>query len=118
MMTGRLETFLSFNRQYLDQVGSEDSLGRTIWALGFLIYSFPNESYQKLGLEIFKKSLPFFKHLKDLRGIANTILGMSYYTKRFPDDKTARDLMFEMTYKIINIYNKENLMTGIGLKIL
>jgi glycosyltransferase involved in cell wall biosynthesis len=104
---GSFRNFLSFNRNYLDEIGSEDSFGRTIWALGFLIYSFPKESYHELGLDIFKKSVPFFKQLKHLRGVANTILGMSYYIKRFPEDKIMKELIFEMTYKLVNIYNIE-----------
>jgi glycosyltransferase involved in cell wall biosynthesis len=34
---GNFRNFLSFSREYLDEVGSEDSFGRTIWALGHLI---------------------------------------------------------------------------------
>ncbi|MCX6164895.1 MAG: glycosyltransferase family 4 protein [Ignavibacteriae bacterium] len=104
---GSFRNFLSFSRNYLDEIGSEDSFGRTIWALGFLIYSFPEDSYHQLGLDIFKKSLPFFKQLKHLRGIANTIIGMSYYLKRFPEDEETKILMYEITYKLINIYNIE-----------
>nr|MBC8489343.1 glycosyltransferase [Bacteroidota bacterium] len=104
---GSFRNFLSFSRNYLDEIGSEDSFGRTIWALGFLIYCFPKDSYHQLGLDIFKKSIPFFKQLKHLRGIANTIIGMSFFLKRFPEDKIIKDLMYEMTYKLINSYNKE-----------
>jgi hypothetical protein len=104
---GSFKNFLSFSRNYLDEIGSEDSFGRTIWALGYLIYSYPKDSYHKLGLEIFNKSLPFFKKLKSIRGIANTILGLSSYLKRFPQDNNSSELMYELTYKLINIYNKE-----------
>jgi glycosyltransferase involved in cell wall biosynthesis len=104
---GSFRNFLSFSRNYLDEIGSEDSFGRTIWALGFLIYSFPKESYHQLGLDIFKNSIPFCKQLKHLRGIANTIIGLSYYIKRFPEDEETKILMYEMTYKLINIYNLE-----------
>lgn len=104
---GSFKNFLSFSRTYLDKRGSEDSFGRTIWALGYLIYSFPNDSYHKLSLELFNKSKPFFKQLKSIRGIANTILGLSYYVKRFPEDEAIRDIMYEMTVEIVTIYNKE-----------
>ena len=30
-----------------------------------------------------------------MSGIANTILGMSYYLKRFPDDATCKVIMYE-----------------------
>src|SRR5690606_30934772 len=34
---GTFRNFLSFNRNFLDDVGSEDSFGRTIWVLGYLM---------------------------------------------------------------------------------
>jgi glycosyltransferase involved in cell wall biosynthesis len=104
---GSFRNFLSFSRNYLDEIGSEDSFGRTIWALGFLIYSYPKDSYHKLGLEIYNKSIPFFTKLKSIRGIANTLLGMSNYLKRFPEDESSKQLMYELTYKLINTYNAE-----------
>jgi hypothetical protein len=104
---GSFRNFLSFNRNYLDEVGSEDAFGRTIWALGYLIYIFPKDSYHQLALDIFNNSISFFKNLKHLRGIANTILGLSYYLKRFPENGAIKDTMHELTYKLINIYNSE-----------
>lgn len=104
---GSFRNFLSFSRNYIDEIGSEDSFGRTIWALGFLINNSPNESYHRVSLDIFQKSIPYFKQLKDMRGIANTILGISYYLKKFPEDGTTKEIMCEMTNKIINFYNIE-----------
>jgi hypothetical protein len=34
---GTFRNFLSFSRNFLDEVGSEDSFGRTIWALGLFV---------------------------------------------------------------------------------
>jgi len=38
---GTFRNFMSFNRNFLDEVGSEDSFGRTIWALGYLLGNAP-----------------------------------------------------------------------------
>jgi glycosyltransferase involved in cell wall biosynthesis len=104
---GSFRNFLSFNRNYLDKVGSEDSFGRTIWALGYLIYGNPEDSYHQISLDIFKKAFPYFKKLKHLRGLANSIIGISYYLKRFPEDAATNEIMYKMTYKLINAFNKE-----------
>ncbi|MFW5755439.1 MAG: glycosyltransferase family 4 protein, partial [Tangfeifania sp.] len=53
---GNFRNFLSFSRQYLDEYGSEDSFGRTIWALGYLLRFPPNDSFRQIGREIFFKS--------------------------------------------------------------
>nr|WP_121273454.1 glycosyltransferase family 4 protein [Pedobacter schmidteae] len=83
---GSFRNFLSFTRQYLDEIGSEDSFGRTIWALGYLINNAPNNSYREFARELFNKSVPHFKNLKHLRGIGNTMIGLSSYLTAHPDD--------------------------------
>ncbi len=42
---GTFRNFLGFDRNFLDEKGSEDSFGRTIWALGTLVRFPPNDSY-------------------------------------------------------------------------
>lgn len=84
---GNFRNFLSFNRNYLDEVGSEDSFGRTIWSLGYLISSGPNNSYREFGKELFSHSIPHFAALNYIRGKANTIIGLAYYLSAHPGDE-------------------------------
>ncbi|MCX2430403.1 MULTISPECIES: glycosyltransferase [unclassified Pedobacter] len=84
---GNFRNFLSFNRNYLDEIGSEDAFGRTIWSLGYLIGVAPNNSYREFGRELFFNAVPHFKGLKHLRGMANTLIGISYYLLAHPGDK-------------------------------
>ena len=84
---GNFRNFLSFKREYLDEVGSEDSFGRTIWALGYLINNAPNNSYREFATELFIKSIPHFAQLKHLRGLANTMIGLSSFLKAHPSDE-------------------------------
>lgn len=84
---GNFRNFLSFRREYLDEVGTEDSFGRTIWALGYLINNAPNNSYKEFAKELFVKSIPHFSQLKHLRGLANTMIGLSSYLKAQPYDE-------------------------------
>src|SRR5690606_3767799 len=76
---GYFRNFLSYDRQFLETEGSEDSFGRTIWSLGYLIHAAPNNSYREFGQELLFKSVPHFKNLTHLRGICNSIIGISYY---------------------------------------
>jgi glycosyltransferase involved in cell wall biosynthesis len=84
---GNFRNFLSFKREYLDEVGSDDSFGRTIWALGFLINNAPNNSYREFAKDLFFRSIPHFNKLTHLRGLANTIIGLSSYLKASPNDE-------------------------------
>ncbi len=85
--SGNFRNFLSFSRQYLDESGSEDSFGRTIWALGYLLKFPPNDSFRQIGREIFFKSVQHFEKIKTIRGAANTVMGISYYLKVAPNDE-------------------------------
>lgn len=102
---GTFRNFLSFNRNYLDEVGSEDCFGRTIWALGYLIKESPNDSYYQISKEIFLNSVNQFEKLVYLRGIANTIIGISYYLKSFPTDEVMLGKLYNLSMKLVNSYN-------------
>ena len=104
---GTFRNFLSFDRKFLDERGSEDSFGRALWALGHLVRFPPNDAYFELGKEMFSKAYPNFKKLKSIRGLANTIVGISYWLHRFPSDEGMNKTLKEMTNKIIEMYKRE-----------
>ncbi len=99
---GTFRNFLSFSRNYLDKVGSEDSFGRTIWALGYLLGNAPNDAYYQTGKLLFFNASPNFEKLKSIRSIANTMIGISYYLKSNPSD----DSMTERLRNFANILIK------------
>lgn len=84
---GNFRNFLSFSRQYLDEVGSEDSFGRTVWALGYLIRFAPNNSYREFAYELYHRSIQHFDALEHLRGRANTVIGVCHYLMQHPTDE-------------------------------
>ncbi len=102
--TGTFRNFLSFNRQFLDEEGSEDSFGRTIWALGYLISHSPKLSYKEFGTELFGNSVRHFDKLIHLRGIANTIIGISYYLKSHSSDEKMLQKMNKMAGKLTDAF--------------
>ena len=103
---GTFRNFLSFSRNFLDEVGSEDSFGRTIWALGYLLANAPNDAYFQTGKSIFFKAYPNFSKLEAIRSIANTMVGISYYLKSNPHDESMIDLLKELAYKLIMHYDE------------
>jgi glycosyltransferase involved in cell wall biosynthesis len=103
---GNFRNFLSFDRRYLDEVGSEDSFGRTIWSLGYLINCAAHNSYREFATELFHKSFPHFKMLKHLRGMANTIIGISLYLEATPGDEGMINEMVNLTQPLIDAYER------------
>jgi len=105
---GTFKNFLSFNRNFLDEVGSEDSFGRTIWALGYLLSNPPNDSYYQTGKELFFNASQNFEKLQSIRGISNTIVGISYYLKGNPSDDAMIEGLRNLTYKLIKQYEENS----------
>ncbi|MBE9584385.1 glycosyltransferase family 4 protein [Mucilaginibacter sp. JRF] len=102
---GNFRNFLSFDRRYLDEIGSEDSFGRTVWALGHLIGCAASNSYREFALEIFQKSYPHFRALKYLRGMANTIIGISLYLQAVPADEGMMQELVRLTQPLVDAFN-------------
>lgn len=103
---GSFRNFLSYRKDFLDKVGSEDSFGRAIWALGYLIRYSPNEAYFELGKEMFFQAVPNFEKLKTIRGIANTVIGLSHYLKRFSGDESTFKILKKVVMKLVHQYKK------------
>ncbi len=103
---GTFKNFLSFNRNYLDEVGSEDSFGKTIWALGYLLANPPNDAYYQTGRLVFFNASPNFEKLKSIRSIANTMIGISYYLKSNPSDDSMTERLRNLAQNLIKHYEE------------
>jgi glycosyltransferase involved in cell wall biosynthesis len=101
---GTFRNFLSFSRNYLDELGSEDSFGRTIWALGYLLGNAPNDAYYQTGKLIFFNAAVHFESLESIRGIANTMIGICYYLKNNPSDDSMTERLRNLANKLIKQY--------------
>lgn len=117
---GRFHNFMTYDHQFLDKVGSEDSFGRTVWAIGYLFGYAPYDGYYQLGTEIFFKAAPHFESLQSIRSIAYTIIGICHYLDHKPNDEgmiermriLARRLKKEyQENKTANWYWYESLLT-------
>ena len=105
---GSFRNMLSFNRSFLDDRGSEDAYGRTIWALGYLLNHAPNDSYFQSGRMIFFNALPYISQLTHIRAIAATIIGISYYLKSNPSDDGMLELLKKQTDILVSAYDENS----------
>lgn len=103
---GLFRNFLNFRREYVEEVGSEDAFGRTIWALGYLMRYAPNSSYREFGLDMYRKAFPHFSTLRYLRGIADTIIGLTHYLACYPTDEGMLDCLACLTGKLLDAYRQ------------
>lgn len=104
---GYFKNFLGYNRVSTEERGSEDSFGRTILALGYLINEGPSHTLVRAGQELFSKAFPHTKEIRSIRGIANAIIGICQYIKfHFPDDRKSSTVV-ELANKMTKMY-KDN----------
>jgi hypothetical protein len=102
--TGAFRNFMSYTKVCLEERGSEDSFGRTMMALGFLVNQGPNKGLIKTGADIFVKAYVHIDKLISIRGIANSIVGVCQYIKyNYPDDLKT-DLVTDLADKMVKMY--------------
>jgi hypothetical protein len=106
MKDGRLHNFLSYDRRFLDDAGSDDSLGRALWASGSVINSNLDEEKKLLAKEIFDKALPHALNSTSHRAKAFTALGLSQYQRAYPKDKTLSLRMTKLIEQLLKIYKQ------------
>lgn len=89
---GRFCNFFSFGLEYLDDVGSEDSYGRTIWALGYLLQDGHHADLHPLAREIFSRALPHVLSLQSVRAAGYCLLGHLYFLEAYPNASDVQDV--------------------------
>lgn len=97
---GSFHNELTYDRKFSDKKESEDALGRTIWALGYLIRLAPADGYFQFAKDKFSRFYPHFRNLQSNRGLANAIIGLCHFLKRYPDNEKVMKTLYVFTQKI------------------
>jgi len=81
----RFHNFMSFDQIFLDDVGSEDSFGRTLWACGCALEANIHENVKKVARQLVDEALRWVPMLYSPRGRAFSILGLRSYARAYPE---------------------------------
>jgi hypothetical protein len=101
---GKLHNFLSYDRHFLDLVGSEDSMGRTLWACGYTINSTLTKEKKLVAKEIFDKTLPWIHGFTSPRAKAFALMGLYFYQKTYYGDKNLILNIKKVANQLLNHY--------------
>jgi glycosyltransferase involved in cell wall biosynthesis len=96
--TRRFRNFMSYDRRWLEAQGSEDSHGRTLWALGECARCDTDPSRRRWAAALFKTALPAAEQFRSPRAWAFTLLGLDAYCALVVGDLAAgrmRDVLVE-----------------------
>jgi glycosyltransferase involved in cell wall biosynthesis len=101
--TRRFRNFMGFNRTWLEGSGSEDSHGRTLWALGECARKDASLSRRRWAQALFAEALPTAEGFRSPRAWAFTLLGLDAYCTMAPDDLHAREVRHSLAGRLMSI---------------
>jgi glycosyltransferase involved in cell wall biosynthesis len=102
--TGRFRNFLSYERQWLETEGSEDSHGRALWGLGIVLGRSKSPGLRGTAGRLFESALPAIRTFSSPRAWAFAVLGLQEYLDYFPGDRAALQMRDEIAHRLVDIY--------------
>jgi glycosyltransferase involved in cell wall biosynthesis len=100
----RMHNYMSYDRAWLNDKGSEDCHGRALWSLGYTVCFAPNDGVLGLSSEIFKKAISPSLTFSSPRAWAYCILGCLYFLKRFRGDTETKHIITELSNRLITLF--------------
>lgn len=104
--TRRFRNFMGFNRNWLEDMGSEDSHARALWGLGTALARSRNEGHRKLSNLLFEQALPPIKDFSSPRAWAYGIIAIHEYFRRFEGDREVNRIRKILTEKLLKLWRQ------------
>ncbi len=104
--SGRFRNFLTYARTWGESVGSDDSHGRALWALGTVVARAADPNRRNLAVELFGAALPALTHLSSPRSWAYGLLGIGEYLTAFPEHETALAMRSLLSARLMDLYRR------------
>lgn len=102
---GYFRNFMSYDRRWLEEEGSEDSFGRTMWALGYTVsYTYSDNFYYHSNY-LFHEGLKKASSIKHPKALAYLILGLCHYLQKY-DDAGVHHLLKQKTDMLYAFFEK------------
>jgi glycosyltransferase involved in cell wall biosynthesis len=103
---GRYRNFLSFDRRWLEEIGSEDSHGRAVWALGTVLGRTANEGLRGMASRLFEVSLQSLLGFKSPRAWAFGLIAIHEYLRKLSGDLGVRDARITLAERLMALYRQ------------
>jgi glycosyltransferase involved in cell wall biosynthesis len=102
--TRRFRNFMDYQRNWLEESGSDDSHGRALWALGTVLGRSNTSTLQNMAARIFQQSLLAILETTSPRAWAFAIIGIYEYLQRFAGDRRASQVQEELAGRLLALY--------------
>jgi len=102
--TKRFRNFMDYQRNWLEASGSDDSHGRTLWALGTLLGRSNTPGLQSMAGRLFEQALPAILRTTSPRAWAFALIGIHEYLRRYDGDRRASQVREELAGRLLTLY--------------
>jgi len=109
-VTKRFRNCLSYERQWQELDGSEDSHGRALWGLGTVLGRSKHAGWRGAAGRMFELAIPSAVEFKSPRACAFALLGLQEYLDSFPGDRAALGASDELALRLLNSYRANRSM--------
>jgi glycosyltransferase involved in cell wall biosynthesis len=100
----RFRNCLSYERQWQEVEGSEDSHGRALWGLGTVLGRTQHVGLKGAAGRLFELALPAAVEFKSPRACAFALLGLQEYLESFPGDRAALNAADALANRLLDSY--------------
>ncbi len=102
----RFRNFLGFDRRWLEEVGSDDSHGRALWALGTCVGRSRRPDLPSWAAAHFAPALPATLEMPSPHAWAFTLLGIREYLRRLGGDRLTAQVRDTLTARLLDLYER------------
>lgn len=102
----RFRNFMRYDRHWTERLGSEDSHGRAVWALGTAVGRSEDDGLRGLAGRLFDLALPVSFAFTSPRAWAFILLGCHEYLQRFSGDRAAQLVRDTLVKQLVRLYEE------------
>ncbi|MBL7180028.1 MAG: glycosyltransferase family 4 protein, partial [Desulfobacterales bacterium] len=99
---GRFRNFMTYSRQWMEEIGSEDAHGRALWCLGKAVAFLDDPGHLAMSTTLFNKALRAVENFHSPRAIAFCLVGMHSYLHKFSGDSDVRRIREVLADRLFN----------------
>lgn len=100
----RFRNFMSYDRRWREAIGSDDSHGRALWALGIAVADAPTVGLRAAAVDLFEHALRTAESLTAPRAWAFTLIGIHGYLRRYGGDSEARRIRETLGHRLYELF--------------
>jgi hypothetical protein len=102
----RFHNFMSYERRWLEEVGSEDSHARALWGLGTVLGRSRQKGFRGAAARLFEVALPAVHQFTHLHSTALALVALHEYLRQFSGDREAQQARTALAERLFEAYQR------------